>query len=399
MISKPVPVFMYHTVGVKHNDWLWNYLTIDYQLFDRQMATLKSLGCNTVSLSELYDYMNNGALLPKNAFVLTFDDGYADNWVAAAPILKKYGFKGTVYVNPEFVEKSDKVRPTLEDVWSGKIAVDELQWKGFLSWAEMKEMEKQGVLEIQSHAMSHTWYFCEDEVVDFQHPGDEYIWMNWNQYPDKKYNYMSEDPEQYKNYGAPIYRYGKSLEIRRFFPDQKIGDSLVNYVNNNGGSDYFKKNSNWKNDLLKKYAELKGNGNKGRVESDEEYDKRINYELQESKNTLEKNLGKKIEFLCWPGGGYKPNTVEKALKIYKSVTLGSRDQTKKKNIPGDSPDTIKRIGAPYVTKTSQADSLDIEYLGGYYLYCHIRTFQGSKIYNYLRKILKALTILRVRLLG
>ena len=97
---------------------------------------------NTVSLQQLYDYMNEGIDIPKNSVVLTFDDGYLDNWVFAFPLLKKYGYTGTIYVNPEFVDPRNRCRKTLQDVWNGEIVIEKLKTTGFLSWHEMKEMIK-----------------------------------------------------------------------------------------------------------------------------------------------------------------------------------------------------------------------------------------------------------------
>lgn len=397
MKSLPVPVFMYHTVGVAHPGWLWDFLTLDFNKFDTQMATLKRLGCNTVTLDELYDHMSAGTKLPRNPFVLTFDDGYLDNWVAVAPILKKYGFRGTVYVNPEFVDPAEQCRPTLEDVWAKRVSMEDIAWKGFLSWPEMRELEKQGVLDIQSHAMSHTWYFSGPKVVDYQHPFDSYIWMNWNKDINKKNAYMSEDPEANKEYGAPIYEHDKSLSIRRYFPNETIHNEMVKYVEQKGGRRYFE-SPQWREELDKVFVNISNDLPQGRYETEEEYEARLNYELYNSKNILEKQLNKKVDYLCWPGGGYNEKSVEKALQIYKSVTLGSADQTLKKNIFGDDPKTIKRMGIPYVLKNGTVLNFDnMMYLGGYSLYCYIKMFQGNKSFDFFRKVLKAANLVQAKL--
>lgn len=393
MTPVPVSVFMYHTVGRQHPDWLWRFLTIDYHKFDQQMATLKKMGCNTVTLGELYDYMANGTPLPKNPFVLTFDDGYLDNWVAVAPILKKYGFRGTVYMNPEFVDPSEICRPTLEDVWSKNASLSDLTWDGFLSWNEMRQLEKEGALDIQSHAMSHTWYFESSELIDFQHPNDPYIWMYWNRHQDKKYSYMADNVEKYKEYGAPIYKHGKSLAVRRYFPDENIHNELASFVTSEGQKAFFK-DAKWKLTLESLHSELLQKYGEGRYEADGEYQKRIDYELHTSKQLLEENLNKKIDFFCWPGGGYNEYSLSKALGIYKSITLGSWDQQDKRNIPSDDPRQIKRTGLPHINYGP--GEFDIEYLGGMYMYLQIKSFQKSRVHNFLRKTVKAGALLSAK---
>ena len=46
-----------------------------------------------------------GKNIPEKSIVLTFDDGYADIWIYAYPLLKKYGMCGTVFINPDFVDR------------------------------------------------------------------------------------------------------------------------------------------------------------------------------------------------------------------------------------------------------------------------------------------------------
>ncbi len=391
--NSPVPVLMYHSVGTNNPNWIWSYLTIGYQLFDQQMRYLKKKGCNTISLSELYAYMLNGEAIPPNSLVLTFDDGYLDNWVAVSPILKKYGFRGTVYVNPEFVDPCDKIRPTLDDLWSGNISEQEIEWHGFLSWAEMIELEKDGTLEIQSHAMTHTWYFSSDEIIDFENPGDEYVWMRWNRNIELKYSYLNSDFERKEYYGTPVYKHGKSLAIRRYIPEPNVETIVREYVKKKGGLNYFEKHHDWKKELMEISDKAIKQEGAGRYETDEEYAERIDFELKQSKKIIEENLGKNIEYLCWPGGGYTDITVKKALGVYKSVTLGSSDKTGKKNVPGDKPGTIKRMGIPYVCRRNDANYSTIRYLNGASLYQHIKTFQGNKINNYYRKALKGINLI------
>jgi len=391
--SVHVPIFMYHTIGVIHADWLWKYLTVHYRVFEHQMKILKRMGCHSVSLEDVYNHMKYGNPLPPNPFVLTFDDGYADNWIAAAPILKKYGFKGTVYVNPEFVDTRTECRITLEDVWAGKCQEADLEWKGFLSWEEMRQLEKEGTLDIQSHAMSHTWYFSSHEVVDFQHPGDNYIWMNWNNHTDKKYQYMYDDQEQYKQYGAPIYQHGKSLQIRRYLQNSELDIKMVEFVRQNGDKSFFN-HLDWKNKLFTIYNSLKDNY-PGRFETDDEMTARYDYELSRSKEVLEQKLNKKVEYLCWPGGGYNEITADMGPRIYKSVVLGSSDQREKKNIYGADPVWMKRAGGPFIHKGDGFDKMKV--LGGWSLFLTIKSLQGSKFFNFLRKVLKALHLIQFKL--
>ena len=116
-------------------------------------------------------------------------------------------------------------------------------------------------------------------------------------------------------YGQPVYEHDKSIGIRKFCPDSNLNDFFVNYVKDNGNELFFN-SENWKDllfNILNKY-ELENSLN-GRFETEEEYENRIYYELDESKKIIEKELGKNVKFLCWPGGA----VTSKALQIASEV--------------------------------------------------------------------------------
>ena len=125
-----VPIFYYHSISddLTHP---WSFLSLPTRVFEKQLRYLKDNGFKTLTVSELYSAKKSG--IPDKTVVLTFDDGYLDNWVFAYPLLKKYGLKATIFVNPEFVDNScgERLRPTLEDVWSGRVSLKELEMWGY----------------------------------------------------------------------------------------------------------------------------------------------------------------------------------------------------------------------------------------------------------------------------
>jgi peptidoglycan/xylan/chitin deacetylase (PgdA/CDA1 family)/glycosyltransferase involved in cell wall biosynthesis len=99
-IARPIPVLMYHKVPdrpleTKHK------IFVTKATFRRQMQTLKKRGFTTLDFHDLKNFLDQSrslASFPKKPILLTFDDGYKDNLENAAPILKEFGFKGTVFV-------------------------------------------------------------------------------------------------------------------------------------------------------------------------------------------------------------------------------------------------------------------------------------------------------------
>lgn len=355
MIKNPaVPVIMFHSIGIPNKKWPWNYLTCHYKVFERYLKWLKIIGFHSVSLQRLYTYRVEGKKLPKNPFALTFDDGYVDNWIFAYPLLKKYGFKGTIFVSPEFVDPRNVTRKNLENVRNGEAEVNDLETLGYLSWRETKVMEEEDIMDIQSHTMTHTWYPANSIIIDFRHCGDSYVWMTWNDNQEKK-PYLQLDNDEFVNCGEPVYQHGRAIGIRRFFPDENLKTYLKDYVKEKGRG--FFRSKNWREKLFRiagKYN--RENRLDERFETEQEYEERIYYELRESKRVIEDKLNKEVKFLAWPGGA----VTDKALKVasevgyisstYPSKKIGARY----KNLKNNSEDPwIRRIGLTRYWKSEQ----------------------------------------------
>ena len=192
MKIRGIPVVMYHGVMPSRDDWIWNYLITPLDVFEGQMRMLEKRGWTTVSLTQLHDHMARNAPLPEKPVVLTFDDGYLNNWVYAYPVLKKYGHHAVIWMSTDFVDPMAGVRPNLEDCAAGRVRRGELVDRGYLSWEEMRRMAGSGHVEIQSHARTHTWYFSGPEIVDFHRPTgiENYTmppWLAWNALVDRKH--------------------------------------------------------------------------------------------------------------------------------------------------------------------------------------------------------------------
>jgi peptidoglycan/xylan/chitin deacetylase (PgdA/CDA1 family) len=271
--------------------------------------------------------------------VLTFDDGYLDNWVYAYPILKKYGLNGTIFVNPDFVDPTVTTRPNLEDVSAGRIKRTELKWSGHLSWPEMRAMESSGVIDVQNHSQTHTWYFKSGRIVDFHHPGDGYHWLAWNKMPERKFGWVDESQEEFVEFGSPVYEFGRSLGIRVYYDSPGLHDHLVEFVQSRGERKFFD-DCRWKDYLwqeVERYRQC--HADTGRYETQVEYENRLYHEIVDSKQTIECNLQKKVQFLCWPGGAFTDQA--RALALQNGHLATTKGPTE--NQFGNDPTTIHRI--------------------------------------------------------
>jgi peptidoglycan/xylan/chitin deacetylase (PgdA/CDA1 family) len=128
-----VPIVMYHHIGPlpPNADVFRKDLTVSPALFEDQLQRFADQGIETVSLDDLMEHYAGGPSLPKRATILTFDDGYDDNYEHAFPLLQQYGMTGTFFIVTEFVG-----RP------------------GYLTWDQIKEMDAAG-MSIEAHSASH----------------------------------------------------------------------------------------------------------------------------------------------------------------------------------------------------------------------------------------------------
>ncbi len=347
-----IPSIMFHTVGLDQYSWVYPHISEPFTCFSEKISILVNAGYCGVSMAEAVALRK---VKPKNKnILLTFDDGYLDNWTFVFPLLQSKQMKGTIFVSPEFVDPRDIIRPQFclgSKKERGKLNFED--YVGFLSWPEMREMEKSGLIDIQSHALSHTWYPCGSKIVDYWRPGISTepggaVWMLWNRFPLFKPYYLTQahDYEKKIPYGTPIYEHGKSLETRRYIPNEdELELSLVKYVEQCGGEHFFEK-ADWcqqLNDVVAKNRRSNG-GASGTFESVIDHEKRIMHELKESKKVIEQELNKTIEGICWPGGGVTESVFKMAKEVgYKYFTLPSSWETKISH--GQYENMIPRIGS------------------------------------------------------
>ncbi len=90
-------IAMYHYTRDLNNSRYPNIKGMDIDLF-RQQIDFFSNNFNIITMEQAIEAWNNGGMLPENALLLTFDDGYIDNYLVAFPILKKYGFQGSFFI-------------------------------------------------------------------------------------------------------------------------------------------------------------------------------------------------------------------------------------------------------------------------------------------------------------
>ncbi|MFC1570246.1 polysaccharide deacetylase family protein [Candidatus Omnitrophota bacterium] len=96
-----VPILMYHSIS----DEGGSSLHVTPENFSRQITFLKEKGCNVISLDEFVEGKKKGVKFPHDTVVITFDDGYENNYLYAFPVLAKYDMPATIFVITNYVDK------------------------------------------------------------------------------------------------------------------------------------------------------------------------------------------------------------------------------------------------------------------------------------------------------
>jgi peptidoglycan/xylan/chitin deacetylase (PgdA/CDA1 family) len=99
--SVEIPILIYHHVVPDHAQGVL-YVTPDG--FEQQLKYLSDNGYRSVSFADLANCLECGASLPERPVILSFDDGWSNQYQYAFPLLQKYGFSGTFYVVAGYVD-------------------------------------------------------------------------------------------------------------------------------------------------------------------------------------------------------------------------------------------------------------------------------------------------------
>lgn len=106
MSAARVPVLMYHRVGEAHNDWEHKYC-ISPERFSDHMHMLDRAGWRAVSIENFFGWLAGRAELPRQSFLLTFDDGFLGVHEHAAPVLTTLGWPATVFLVSQLIGQRD----------------------------------------------------------------------------------------------------------------------------------------------------------------------------------------------------------------------------------------------------------------------------------------------------
>lgn len=150
------PILEYHQVTDEQLDPDFEVYNVPPAEFAAQMDYLQAEGYTTITLQDFMRVVHGKGKLPEKPIVLTFDDGYADNYTTMLPILEERDMTAVVYV-----------------------ITNELGKKNYLTLDELKDMQRRGI-EIGSHTADHLPLTSLDATTRLKQIRESKIFLEWS---------------------------------------------------------------------------------------------------------------------------------------------------------------------------------------------------------------------------
>ena len=133
-----VPVLMYHSV-LDNPKRVGKYVILPEEL-EKDLIYIRDHGYTTITSKDLIAYRANKGDLPEKPIMLTFDDGYYNNYTYLFPLLKKYNMKAVLSVVGTYADAYSVPSEILNNNYS------------HATWEQLKEMQQSGLVEIGNHS-------------------------------------------------------------------------------------------------------------------------------------------------------------------------------------------------------------------------------------------------------
>jgi peptidoglycan/xylan/chitin deacetylase (PgdA/CDA1 family) len=147
---------MYHHINPHRGDTV----TVSPETFATQMESLVREGIRTLTVRELLAFLDGEYLPPARSVLITFDDGWLDNYLYAFPVLKNLGMKAAFFLVSDRVHAASAtpcpLPPTVPNHETSKVLLASgLAGEVALSWQLVDEMRFTGLAEFHPHSASH----------------------------------------------------------------------------------------------------------------------------------------------------------------------------------------------------------------------------------------------------
>lgn len=282
MIAPPgVAVLTYHSVS-PDAAWLpWSReITVHPDTLDRHLATLRRMGCAIGDGSDWTRRRLSGEASPGDAVVLHFDDGYLDNHLYAAPLLRRYRAPATFFASLDFIA------PAASD-----------DGAGYMTWPQLAALDADPLFAVEPHGVGHARVPVSARIVDHVTPANwrRHAWLQWAATPGPKHDWF--------RLALPL-----AVPVGAGIPESGLALATPAWT---------------------------GAGR----ESATALGTRIERDLTECRNAWITRLGRAPEVFCWP----ENQTCAQARTIATALGYIATTGGRRRNVDGEPPEIISRI--------------------------------------------------------
>lgn len=141
ILEKPLPILLYHRVVKDSLKDSVVGIYVTEKVFDEQLAHLQKNDFRTITFIDVHNALRGNKTLSDKNIILTFDDGYEDNYTSAFPLLKKYDFTAVIFL---VTGQDSNVWDSFKNEPGAKL----------LEKSQIKEMYEYGI-EFGAHTLNH----------------------------------------------------------------------------------------------------------------------------------------------------------------------------------------------------------------------------------------------------
>jgi len=279
--GKGTPVLLYHQVNPLIN--------ITPALFEEHLQYIASR-YETLTYTEAYDVVKQQGKLSPNSLLITFDDGYYDNYKIVFPLLKKYNLKATFFINTLFISPAPRTEDTAfekgEDANIKALLKYYTNGDGtstqYMTVAEIQEMQASGLCDFQAHTHTHAPVFVSDELTGFRGT------VHHDSSPVHLYQGKVEE-------GYPVFKSRSTMTVPGYRLDvqeaKAFAEAWKKSWRNSPKAEALKEAKRYlqKHPVLNAYTE-------------EEARQRVINEIQTNKKQLQQITGAAVNFFAWTWG-------------------------------------------------------------------------------------------------
>lgn len=198
-----VPAFLFHNTPTN---------------FEELLKVIQRSKVHTYTFDEVYDLHLQHLSVKVDSCLLTFDDGYKDNYFIAFPLLKQYKAKATIFINTASIGHDPE----------------------YLNWNQIQEMYKSGLVDFELHSHRHAAVFVDNKVirsaneVDLKDWNLQYLYRNELKLGDPIFKTRSAYSERALKFEEPFYQ-SRDLSAIRFETDEEAFERISEDINLNKG--------------------------------------------------------------------------------------------------------------------------------------------------------------------